>query len=248
MPVPLEALLPEVRVACTRLRDGLRALLGGELVALWAYGAATRPDHPKRLGDIDTHCLLRDRPDGATAARIEGLQEAIARDEKIEWDSWYILERDAHSSEPPRHVLREPTLMDASWSLHRAHWLADQYVPLHGPAPREIVPPPTWLELTDGLRSELEHIEQFIAEGHDEAGYCAYAVWNACRIVYSVENRDVVVSKRAAALWALDHMPAAWRPPIEAAARVYDDEEADEDARILKSSMPEIVAAARKLL
>ncbi len=218
------------------------------MVALWAYGAATRPDHPRRLGDIDTHCLLRHRPARATAAMIEELQDAIARDEKIEWDSWYILERDAHGPEPPRHALRGPTLVDGSWSLHRAHWLAGQYVGLHGPAPSELVPAPTWLELTDGLRSELKHIERFIAEGHDDSRYCAYAVWNACRIIYSLENRDVVVSKRAAALWALEHMPVAWHPAVHAATRVYDDEETNGDARILRSAVPEIVAAARSLL
>ncbi len=215
---------------------------------MWAYGAAIQPDRPRRLGDVDTHCLLRNEPGRSTAEKIRALHHAIARDEAIEWDSWYILELDARGAAPPRHLLGEQTLVDGAWALHRAHWLAGQYVLLHGLSPAAVVPPPTWPELEAGLHSELNHIERFINDGQDGPGYCAYAVWNACRVIYSVENRDVVISKRAAALWALDHMPATWQPAIRAAARVYDGEQQEDDGLALRLRMPEIVAAARERL
>ncbi len=216
-------------------------------MALWAHGAATQPDQPRRLGDVDTHCLLRGEPSRSAAEKVRAIHEAIARDQTIEWDSWYVLESDARRTAPPRHLLGEQTL-DGAWALHRAHWLAGQYVLLHGVSPVAVVLPPTWPELQSGLRSELEHIERFISEGQDGPGYCAYAVWNACRVIYSVENRDVVISKRAAALWALDHMPATWHPAIRAAGRVYDGEQTQDDPLLLRLRMSEIVADARERL
>ena len=247
MTVTLEALPEAVRLACARLRDGLHDLLGPELVSLWAYGATTRPDRPKRLGDVDTHGVLQNRPGVLIADRIDELHAAIARDSEIEWDSWYVLEEDARSAAPPIHALREE-LVDSSWSLHRAHWLAGEYVLLHGCAAADLVRPPTWAEMEAGLRGELSFITQSIEDGKTDAGDTAYAVSNACRIIYSVENRDVVVSKRAAALWALEHMPASWRPAIRAALRVYDGEDGEQDTALLQQSMPTIVAAAAERL
>lgn len=245
MTVPLDDLPPEVRLACSRLRDELRALLGPRLAALWAYGAATRPDRPKRLGDVDIHCVITDVPDHATSARIAELQDAIADETGVEWDNWYIVARDARGADPPRHALL-PELVDDAWSLHRAHWLAGEYVALHGLAPADLVLPPTWPELLDGLDGELQFIEGLLGEDDVSVGHRAYAVCNACRVVYSIENRTVVVSKRAAARWALDHLSPTWRPAIVAALGYYDDEPVD--SAVLESSVSGIVAAARARL
>ena len=247
MTVTLESLPEAVRHACVRLRDGLHDLLGPQLVSLWAYGAATRPDRPKRLGDVDTHGVLQNRQDTLIATRIDELHAAIGGDLQIEWDSWYVLEEDARNAAPPKHALRHE-LVDSSWSLHRAHWLAGEYVLLHGCAAADLVRPPTWAEMEAGLRSELSFITQSIQEGNTDAGYAAYAVSNACRIIYSLENQDVVVSKRAAALWAFEHMPASWQPAIRAALRFYDGEDDERDTDLLRQAMPIIVAVAAERL
>jgi hypothetical protein len=247
MTIPLESLPEEVRLACMRLCNELKDLLGPELISLWAYGAATRPDRPKRLGDVDTHGVLRSRPARHTAVRIEELHAAIARDLGIEWDSWYVVGKDARSAPPPKHALRE-NLVDSSWSLHRAHWLAGEYVLLHGCTAANLIQPPTWPEMEAGLRGELSFLTRLSEEGGRDADHTAYAVSNACRIIYSLENRNVVVSKRAAALWALEHMPASWQPAISAAIRVYDGEDDKQDASVLQRSMAPIIAAAAERL
>ena len=51
--VPLSALEPDARAAFETLRDELASLLGDDLVALWAYGAAVFPEPPARLGDLE---------------------------------------------------------------------------------------------------------------------------------------------------------------------------------------------------
>lgn len=234
-----------VRVACVRLRDGLIDVLGEGLVALWAYGAAVFPDRPRRLGDVDTHAVLTESVDQPTAERIDELHAAIANEAGIEWDSWYILETDARGTRPPRHAFRS-NLTDDAWALHRAHWLAGKYVALHGRAPSELVPAPTWAEIEEGLDDALEYNEEILREGkQDDPKYAAFAVWNACRVLYSVAAHDAAVSKRTAALWGLEHLPRSWHPALRAAGRVYDDEADPDDAEVLRSSMADIVRDSR---
>lgn len=247
MRISIDELPPAVREACARLSTGLSGLLGRDLVALWAYGAATFPDRPARLGDVDTHAVLAGRPDTDASIAIDRLHETIAEECGIEWDSWYILESDARKADPPRHALRTD-LVDDAWALHRAHWLAGQVVVLHGRSPAELVTAPTRAELEEGLREELLYIDELIAQGRDDAGHAAFMVWNACRIMYSLETRDVVVSKRASALWALENLPSTWHPAIRAAGRVYDDQPSKDDELVLRAHLTEIVAATRDQL
>ena len=175
--LPLEVLPAATRIACERLRDALGDALGPELVALWTYGAATFPDSPAGLGDVDTHGVLAHPPGRETSTTIDASHDAIATDLSIEWDSWYILESDATSAKPPKHALHEQ-LVDDAWALHRAHWLAGQYVPLSGASPTDFVQAPSWEELREDLQSEVSGIERFLTEHRDDPGHAAYAVLN----------------------------------------------------------------------
>ncbi|MBN1425323.1 DUF4111 domain-containing protein [Candidatus Fermentibacteria bacterium] len=247
MSVPFQCLPPEVGVACGRLRDELGALLGDDLIALWVHGAATFDDRPHLLGDVDTHGILVRPPELGAAMAIEGIHDSIAADTGVEWDSWYILEREARGVRPPRHALWEH-LVDHAWALHRAHWLAGQYVALGGSRPTDFVTPPMWSELQQALRSELDYMEGLVKLGHDDGGHGAFVVWNGCRIICSVETRNVVLSKRAAADWALNHLPKALHAAVRAAGRVYDGIARTHDESILKAAAPLVIAAARDRL
>jgi hypothetical protein len=245
MSVPLDE-IPEVsRIAWSRLRDELHGILGADLVAVWAYGGMTFPDRPLRSGDLDTHVVVERSVDEETARRIEEAQAAIARDLGVEWDAWYILAEDARRAQSPPHAFRAGR-RDTSWALHRAHWLAGHYVQLHGREPHEIVPEPTWAELEVDLSRELEHIERHVVEGDNDPHEAAYAIFNSSRILHSVETGDVVLSKRSAGLWALEHLPARWHAAIHAAGRAYDAEATAEDAQLISTAMAPFVAMVRK--
>ena len=243
MSVPIETLPTAARMACERLRDELQETLGEDLIALWAYGAMTFEDRPK-LGDVDTHGVLARPPEPEMARTIDQIHESIANDLGVVWDSWYILKTDATTARHPCHAFREH-LVDQAWGLHRAHWLAGQYVAISGSVPGDIIAPPRWQELMEALHNELVFVEKLVEEGGDILADAAYAVWNSCRIIYSLETRDVVVSKLAAARWALDHLPSDWHAAIRAAGRVYDGTEQSGDRSLLKSSMAPIMGLAR---
>jgi hypothetical protein len=232
MPIALESLPTRVMKAYIALRTELVELLGDQLVALWGFGAATMSDAPKRLGDIDSYGILLRAPDHATAEAIDSIHHGIARDQAIEWDSWYVLADSATAADIPLHAFRD-NLPDTSWALHRAHWLAGHYVRLIGKSAERLVSEPSWNEIEEALGHELAFVNK-VASAHRDPDYCAFAVWNGCRILYSYRTRDVVVSKRAAAGWALQHLPEKWHELIRAAGRAYDDEFQPGDAAFLE--------------
>jgi hypothetical protein len=245
--VPLDEIPDLARSAWTRLRDELQAILGDDLVAIWAYGGTTFPERPHRAGDLDTHVIVKRRPDEQTVQRIEDARAAIANEYSVEWDAWFIVADDARRPEPPRHAYLEGR-RDTAWALHRAHWLAGRYVHLYGQEPAEVVPEPTWSELEADLDRELEHIERHVVEGDTDPHEAAYGILNGSRILRSIETHDVVLSKRAAATWAVDHLPARWHPAIQAADRAYDGQATAEDAELLAAEMGPFVAMVRERL
>ena len=235
------------RTAWLRLRDGLRDILGEDLVALWAHGGTLASAQP-RQADLDTYVVLARTPDAATVQRIEGLQDAIEVDVSLEWDNWYITADEAKQSRPPAHAFRDDRI-DQSWAIQRAQWLSGRYWSLHGSPPDSIVRAPTTAEIAANLQEELEHLERHVAAGDYTDPYEAtYAILNGSRILYSLETQDVTISKREAGAWSLKHLPDRWRPLLEAAIRNYDGEATPEDAQVLAAGMAPFVAMAREVM
>lgn len=245
--IALDAVPQIAQNAWKRLRDELRAVLGEDLVAIWAYGSTIGSDRPHRPADLDTHVIVRRRPDARTARSIDDACESIAAEAGIELDAWFITLEDARQPDHPVHAFREGR-RDTSWALHRAHWLAGRLVVIYGLEPFEIVPTPTWQAIEVDLDRELEHIERHIHEGDTDPYEAAYALLNGSRILRAIATHDVVLSKREAGSWALDHAPERWHPAIRAAMRAYDEQATPEDVELLAAEMAPFVAMVREQL
>ena len=244
--VSIACLGPVACSAFVELRDELVGLLGDDLVALWAYGAAVSPEPPARLGDLDTHGVLARPPAPETAARMDEIRRHVDAKHGVELDSWYILLRDARGSEPPAHILK-PELVDASWALHRSHWLAGRFVLLHGAQPQAIVREPTWEEVVPALSHELQDLEKGLCKDRSQS-FASYAVLNCCRVAHSLDSRTGALSKRESAMWALAALPERWHEPILAAMRWYDRKERPDDERVLQDECRSLAAYARDVL
>jgi Domain of unknown function (DUF4111) len=245
--VTLQDLPPAAREPWTDLRDRLRSALGDDLVAMWAHGGTTSVADPPHAGDLDTYVILRRRPDDATIRQVELAHEATAGQHGIEWDNWYVLADDSRGSARPDHAWRERS-RDTTWAIHRAHWLAGRFVTLHGPDPDALVAPPAWDELRGELDREIEHLERHVVEGDTDPYEATYALLTGSRILYALETRDVVISKRAAGSWALQHLAARWHPALDAAICTYDGDGSAADADLLASEMAAFVAFVREHL
>ena len=230
-----------------RLRDELVAILGDDLVAIWAHGGTTAVEGSPRSADLDTYVIVGRSIDTRTAQAIEAVHAAISGDTGVEWDAWYVLEEDARRPEAPRHAYRRDR-RDTSWAIHRAHWLAGRYAHVHGLEPCEVVPPPTRSELEVDLDRELEHLERHVAEGDTDAYEATYAILNGSRILRALATGDAAISKRSAGEWALEHLPMRWEPAVRAAVRAYDGQATSQDADLLARAMAPFVEMVRERL
>jgi hypothetical protein len=216
---------------CQALLRGLEVALGEKLHSIYLYGALAFPE-AGATGDIDFHAILTETPDDRERSAIEDLHATLAREYPplgVDLDGYYILLEDARRRSPPRHQLR-PDIVDNSWALHRAHIRAGRCIILRGPDPTEIYPPVSWPELEVALQRELDYVENHLTD------YPAYCVLNLCRLIYSFETGDVVVSKYGSARWAYDALPA-WRPHVEAARRSYERTSTSRDEAFLEAEV-----------
>jgi len=226
IPGPIEEL-------CEALLDGLKSILSEMLYAIYLYGAAVDPEGGA-TGDIDFHVILKHKPSEEEKAQIKHLYADLGRDYPpmgSELDGYFILEEDAKGTEPPKHQLVDG-IIDHSWALHRAHILAGRCVVLYGPEPREILQPAAWPELEIGLLGELDYVRRHLSD------YPAYCTLNLCRILYSFNTHNVVISKRFSAKWASAAIPT-WNSLIDAALKTYDRQASESDQLLLVSETPE---------
>jgi hypothetical protein len=241
--IDLGAVPDRARDAWIRLRDELRAILGDDLVALWAYGGTASAGRDAPFGDLDTFAILRRPVDSQTAAAVDEAEATIGREADVEWDAWYVVEADARQPAMPRHAWRDR--LNESWAIDRGHWLAGRYALLHGAEPAEIVAPPSAAELDEALRAEMDHLERHVEAGDTDPYEATYAFLNGSRIVRAIETGDVAISKREAGPWALVHLPDRWHPALKAAMRVYDRNATPEDEAMLAREMASFVAMVR---
>jgi hypothetical protein len=246
MSIPIEQVPSAARDAWLRLRDQLVAILGDDLVAVWAYGGTVSAPDGVPMGDLDTFVVVRRAIDGGIARAIETRQAAIAEDAGIEWDTWYVVEADARRREQPRHAFRDR--LNESWAIDRAHWLAGRYVLLHGSDPADIVPAPSSEEIAAALHGEVEHLERHVEAGDTDPYEATYAFLNGSRIVRAAETGDVAISKREAGAWGAEHLGARWLPAVEAARRAYDGQASPADTDLLAREMAPFVAMVRQRL
>jgi hypothetical protein len=221
----------DIQDLCQALLVGLEAALGDKLYGIYVYGAAAFPESDS-TGDIDFHVILAETLTHKEHSAINELHSALARDFPplgVGLDGYYILLEEARRTSPPVHQLR-PDITDDSWALHRKHILAGRCIILHGPEPEQVYPPATWAELESALRGELKYVEAHLKD------YPDYCILNLCRLMYSFETRDVVISKVAAAGWAHSVFPQ-WRHPIEVAKRSYTRQATPQDRQFMLSEI-----------
>jgi hypothetical protein len=221
----------EIQDLCQALLRGLNAALGAKLYGIYLYGALAFPEGGA-TGDIDFHVILKETLGDREKMELKDLHANLAQDFPplgVGLDGYYILLEDARQTSPPRHQL-VAGVIDDSWALHREHIRAGRCIVLQGPDPRQVYPATSWPELESALWGELDYVERHLAD------YPDYCVLNLCRLMYSFDTRDVVVSKRASAGWAYDAFPE-WRPLIEAARKSYDRRATTRDKELLKSEV-----------
>jgi hypothetical protein len=220
--------------------SGLKRILKEKLYGAYIYGAAAFPDAVP-AGDIDFHVILESELTDSERSGLEALHESLSKQYPSlgsDLDGYYLLLADARRERPPRSQMwRRAT--DDSWALHRQHIRAGRHIVLYGPEPVEIYPPASWPEIEEALCVELDYVERHL---HEHPGYC---ILNLCRLIYSFETKDVVVSKAQASDWACEALPE-WKPLVIMARESYPDRATTEEMRFMLAEVDGLLEFARK--
>jgi len=224
---------PEIDCLCHAFLQGLKEMLGAKLHGVYLYGSVVFPE-TTNITDVDFHVILAQPLSDTEKSQLRRLHVDLARQYPPlggELDGYYILLEDARKKQPPPHQFLEG-VFDDSWALHRAHIHAGKYIALYGPDPVHIYPAAAWEEIDLALQGELDFVAKHL-EDHP-----AYCVLNLCRIMYSYQARNVVVSKQFCAEWAIADF-TEWKDLISAALLTYGQETATRNAEMLKTCLPE---------
>jgi hypothetical protein len=235
--VTYDDLPQQVKDVCEAYVGGLKEILGTKLYGVYMHGAAVFPDSGP-IQDIDCHVILKSPLNEQEKANVTRLFETLSKRFPPlggELDSFFILLSDARKTPPPKHQLR-PENNDESWALHCTHIRAGRYLRLYGPEPTEIFPAVSWQDISAALDHEIRFIENNLR-------YPAYCVLNLCRIVYSFQEGNVVVSKRFSSRWAITQFPE-WAPLIEAALKSYEGTATPDDELYLQDKVGSFLAFA----
>jgi hypothetical protein len=258
--IPISDLPPAAAAAAEHLRDALLAILGDDFIAMWVHGGTTFPDRPLVVGDLDVCVVVANlKPDErnperwhddptSRPARVAVAQQSVELEHDCNIDADYLVVDEIGGHDRPGAAFFAVRRHNG-WPVVRAHWFAGQYVQLHGRRPDELVRPPTEEDLRRALSREIEHLERHVFEGDAADPYEAtYAIWNGCRILFTLATGSPVVSKRSAGAWGLANLPERWHPAILAAGRAYDGVATAEDNELLRVTMPPFVEMVRERL
>lgn len=260
MTVSIDTLPAAAADASVRLRDELLTVLGDDLKALWLHGGTTFPDRPVRPGDLDICGVIASvrpservprvwrRDPASRRSRVQAGEIAVSNELGVVFDTKYLLIGEVGADKPPSEAFRG-NHREPSWPVFRAHWLARQYVLLHGSRPEELVIAPSPAALRVALDREIEHLERHVREGDaDDPAEATYAILNGWRILYTLDTGSPVVSKRRAGEWGLEHLQPRWHDSIRAAQRAYDGVAGGADAHVLRNTMAAFIETVRQRL
>ena len=260
MSLPLSDLPDLAARAGVRLRDEVLAVVGGDLVAVWVHGGTTFSDRPRRTGDLDVCAVIANvsaderrpaiwRTDPTSRpSRLFAAGDAIASDLGVTFDTMYLLEAEIHTGDLPVGAFWEEH-PSTDWAVCAAIGSPASTSTSTGSGPKTSWSRPMRAELERALDRELEHLERHVYEGDADNPYEAtYAVWNGCRILYTLQTGSPVISKRSAGDWALQHLPGEWHEAIRAAGRSYDGQASAQDIALLRTNMAPFVEMVRQRL
>jgi hypothetical protein len=219
----MTSLPSSVRQLIATFRIQLTTTLGRDLIGAYLFGSVAFPEYDPRSGDIDFYVMIR-RPLTPTQKRnLDNMHRILSAKFRFgdRLDGFYITWQKARKR-------RMPTCLpfaangrlhkggkDDAWALHRQHLRRGACVVLHGPQPATFLPSASWYEIKKALIAEFSYARRLVRK------YPSWSVLNTCRIVYSLEKRDAVVSKIQATQWAMRMMPGEWKSLIHSALRVY---------------------------
>ncbi|MGE5376278.1 MAG: aminoglycoside adenylyltransferase domain-containing protein [Bacteroidota bacterium] len=221
---------PEVNSVLDLLLVQVKEILQGQFVGMYLFGSLANGDFDQ-YSDIDVLIVTEHTISDETFDALYKIHEWISTKDSpwtiqlevsyIPRDSLYLF--DPSNNQHP-HIDRGPgeTLRiakhDAGWIIQR-YILRKRGITITGPDPRTLIAPVSLVTLRLAVLCILQNWIRHFLDHPDELkgrGYQSYTVLTLCRILFTLEQGDIV-SKHAAAEWAKHNLNEKWTALIERA-------------------------------
>ena len=220
----------EVNEILNLLLSNVPDILGDQFVGMYLYGSLANGDFD-RYSDIDILVVTKQAMSDDHFLALQSMHTQIAA-----LDNWYAsqlevsyIPKDAlrrYNAENSRHPHLDRGERERLHVIqHETDWIVQRYIlrergmTLVGPEPNTLIDPVS----ADDLRKAMQAIlfgwyAHFLEKPapFDSRGYQSYTVLSLCRILYTLQQGEVV-SKMAAADWARENLDPRWLPLIERA-------------------------------
>jgi hypothetical protein len=227
---------PDARALAEAVRDALFHVLGGELVSVVVHGSLAMGCYRAPKADVDMLAVCRHEltPDKRRRVAEALIAAHDARGSGAGIEISVVTAGAAQAAAHPMpfevHVCGDcaslAAMRDGSFDYVAEHTDPDlaahitvaraRGVPLLGPGPATVFGPMAWEHYLDALETDLDWALERVEENP------VYFVLNACRVLQiDALGEGTVMSKEEGARWGTAHLPAQYRPLIEAALEHY---------------------------
>lgn len=222
---------PQINALLRDLLAQVRSILEDDFVGMYLYGSLAQGDFNPDRSDIDFLAATEGALAETAVAALTAMHRRIGGGDSkwaIELEGSYIPRRALRRYDPENahhpHIERGPEARltvahhDADWVVQR-RVLRRCGVVLAGPPPHTLIDPVSPAELRGAMRDLMASWWAPMVDEPsrlEQPGYRYYAVLTMGRVLYTLHCGGVV-SKPAAAEWALAHLDERWRPLLERA-------------------------------
>ncbi len=204
-------------------------------------GSLALGDFDPASSDVDILVVTESPVSEAQFAALEALHERVPRlvnEFGQEYEVFYVERAVIRRWQSGQQHLRAEPYADFHWETHRANFVIERWVlrehgvALCGPDPKTLIDPVSPDQLREAARREILIRLDDWAGGQPMPdwlgmrGSQAFEAETMCRALYTIETGGLC-SKREAAAWALETLPAKWRSLLEWSQRHKKDETRD---------------------
>ena len=209
------------------LLTNVKTILQSQFVGIYLFGSLANGDFDQH-SDIDVLIVTDGEISRSTFSALQDMHKEIA---KI--DSPWAVQQEV--SYIPRNALRRfdrqnihhPHLdrdigeilkikaHESDWIIQR-HLLREHGIVITGPDVKSLIDPVAPYELHQAVVDELPLWADYLLNHPStlkSRGYQSFCVLSFCRMLYTIQNK-AVLSKPAAAKWAMDVLDTRWKPLI----------------------------------
>jgi predicted nucleotidyltransferase len=229
---------PDANALLQALLAGVQDILGEELVGVYLFGSLALGSFDPRTSDVDVLVVTAGELAEAPLARLQAFHARLYASDlplatEVEaayipvsavrrWypnDNWH-----PHIDRGEAHLLVKQH--DTDWVVQR-YVVREHGVTLYGPHPKTLIDPVSSKKLKEAVRVWMHQWWAPMVEDPlplRQPGYRAYAVLTMCRLAWTL-HEGTVLSKPAAARWALQELDGRWGPLIRRALDYPDDDQ-----------------------